>query len=203
MTVSIGDIVRTTVNFALADGTQYQNVYHHKRGGVGDFSDAAVVTALELWAEAMYQELVSLVRSNVVEQLSYVDRVEWDVSEWVVVENIGTFTPLFVPVAATDAMPNQVSPFVVFKTARPRTVGRKFLFPLTEAAQDAGILTAGSVTAIVAYADDAVNDIILAPAGTLVPGVPRTSVNDWQEFYVAVVTDLLGTQRRRRPGYGA
>lgn len=203
MTVEIGDIVRTAINFTLNDGTQLTNVYHHKRGGVGGFGDPAVTDALELWAEAMYNELVALAHSNVVEALSFVDRIEWDTDRWVTAENIGTFTPLFVPVGGGEAMPNQISPFVTFKTARPKTVGRKFLFPGTEADSVAGILVAGAVEDLVAYADDAVNDIILDPAGTLVPGVPRTGVNEWQEFYVAVVHDLVGTQRRRRPGVGS
>lgn len=203
MTVEIGDIVRTAVNFVLNDGTQLINVYYHKRGGVGIVSDAEITTALETWAEAMYDELVALAHANVVEALSFVDRIEWDTDKWVTAENIGTFTPLFVPVGGGEAMPNQIAPFVTFKTARPKTVGRKFLFPGTEADSLAGVLVAGAVADIVAYADDAVNDIIILPAATLVPGVPRTGVNDWQEFFVAVVHDLVGTQRRRRPGVGS
>lgn len=203
MPVEIGDIIRTACNFVLADGTLYQNVYHHKRDGVGAFSNPVVTAAVQGWAENMYDELVSIVKNNVVEQLMFIDRIDWVVDTWEVVENIGTFTITFVPVVVAHANPNQVSPFVVFKTARPKTVGRKFLFPLTEDDQDAGILTGAAVTDIVAYADDAVNNITLAPAGWLAPGVPRTGVNEWQEFTLAVVTDLVGTQRRRRPGYGA
>lgn len=203
MTVSIGDIVRTAINFRLNDGTQLTNVYYHKRGGVGAFADSYVLTALETWAENMYDELVARAHANVVEQLAYVDRIEWDTDAWVTAENIGTFTPLFVPVGGGEAMPNQISPFVTFKTARPKTVGRKFLFPGTEADSLAGVLVAGAVTDIVAYADDAVNDIVFEATATLVPGVPRSGVNEWQEFYVAVVHDLVGTQRRRRPGVGS
>jgi hypothetical protein len=203
MTVEIGDIVRTAVHFKLANDVLYNHVFYHKRGGVGAFSDAEVVTALELWAEAMYDEIVARAHTSVTEQLSYVDRIEWDGAKWEVVENIGTFTPLFVPVAAGEPMPNQISPFITFKTARPKTVGRKFMFPGTEADSVAGTLVAGAITDFVAWADDAVNDIIMAPAGTLVPGVVRTGVNEWQEFYVAVVHALVGTQRRRRLGYGA
>lgn len=203
MTIVAGDILRTTCNFVLADGTLYQNVYHHKRSGVAVISDAAHVTALESWAEMMYGEVVGITKNDVVEQLSYVDQVEWSVDEWVIVDNLGTFLITFTPNVADHALPNQMSPFIVFKTARPKTVGRKFLFPCTEVAQEAGILTPGVIAALVAFADDAVNDIELAALNYLVPGVPRTAVNEWQEFTVAIVTNLMGTQRRRRPGYGA
>ncbi|MCK5292182.1 MAG: hypothetical protein KAR39_09245 [Thermoplasmata archaeon] len=191
------------MNFLLNDGTVMQNVYHHKRGGVGIVGDAEILTTLETWAETMYAEIQDIVHTTVTEQLCFVERIEWDTDKWVIAENIGTFLPLFEPQGVTDPMPNQVSPFVVFKTARPKTVGRKFLFPCNENDQNQGILAAGAVTDIVAYADDAVNNILMLPAATLIPGVPRTGVDAWYEFLVAVVTNLVGTQRRRRPGVGA
>lgn len=203
MALSVGDIVRTTVNFTLEGGIEYQNVYHHIFDGIGGVSDAVVVADIKTWAEAAYDELVGYTDPSVTERLSFVDQVEWDGAKWEVVGNLGTFTPLFVPVAANDVCPNQVSAFVVFKTLRPKTVGRKFLFPAMEDAQDGGIMVAGYVTAVVAYAAIIVNDLDIDAFNTLHPGVVRTGVNDFQAFSVAVVTDLLGSQRRRRPGYGA
>lgn len=203
MALGVGDIVRTTVNFLLGNAVQYQNVYHHIFDGVGGISDAAVVLDIKAWAEAAYDELVSFTANNVVEQLSFVDQVEWVVDEWVTVANVGTFTPLFVPVGGIEITPNQISPFVTFKTARPKSVGRKFLFPVPEAAQNEGILDAAAVAAMVAYAVLVVNDITLDVLNELHPGIVRTNVNDFEIFTVAVVTDLVGTQRRRRPGYGA
>lgn len=203
MALGVGDVVRTSVNFLLANGVQYQNVYHHIFDGIGGISDAAVVADIQAWAEAMYDELVTYTHDGVVEQLSFVDQVEFVVDKWEVVDNIGTFTPNFVPVMNTGVTPNQVSPFVVFKTSRPKSVGRKFLFPAPEGNQDQGIMGAPYVAAVVAYADDAVNDIVLDVVNDLHPCIVRTGVNDILVFESAVVTDLLGTQRRRRPGYGA
>lgn len=203
MALGVGDIVRTTVNFLLGNSVQYQNVFHHIFDGIGGISDAAVVADIKTWAETMYAELVTVTKNDVVEQLSFVDQVEYVVDKWKVVDNIGTFTPVFNPSATGDAMPNQTSAFVVFKTSRPKSVGRKFLFPGVETFQDAGIMIAAYVTAVVQWADDAVNDIVLDVANDLHPGIIRTGVNDFLVFDVAVVTDLLGSQRRRRPGYGA
>ena len=59
MALGIGDIIRTTVNFTLVGGDQYQNVYHHYCDMVGGWSDSAVVDEIELWVEAMYGEIVS------------------------------------------------------------------------------------------------------------------------------------------------
>lgn len=203
MALGVGDIVRTSVNFLLPSGDQYQNVYHHIFDGIGGVSDAAVVLDIKAWAEAMYAEIDDHVKSATLEQLSFVDQVEWTGAAWEVVANIGTFTPAFVPTSADSVCPNQVSPFIVFKTSRPKSVGRKFLFPTLEPDQDQGILDAPTIAAIVAFADDAVNDIVVDVVNALHPGIIRVGVNDFLAFQVAIVTDLLGTQRRRRPGEGA
>lgn len=201
-----GDILRTAVNFNLGDGTLFQNVYHHQRIGAGLLlTHQDHVDAIEAWANAMYAEINAPAADTIVEGLSTVDRVEFVEGEWTVTESIGTFVMTWSPIgSAVTAMPNQMSPFVTFRTERPKSVGRKFLFPLIEGSYTTGLLHGGTVTEIVAYADDAVNDITVdAPFDFLVPGIVRTSVDAFLEFSVAVVTDLAGTQRRRRRGYGA
>ncbi len=203
MTIVSGDILRTSLQWQLPTGDLYQNVFHHKRTGIGIISDATHVASIKDWAETMYAELVTKVNAGTVELLSFVDLVEFVGGVWKVTGNIGTFTADVTMSAAGDVCPNQVSPFVIFKTPRPKTVGRKFLFPSMEADQNQGTLAAATVVALVAWADDAVNDIVIQVGDNLVPGVPRTNVDDFQEFNVAVVTNLVGTQRRRRPGEGA
>jgi len=203
MALGVGDIVKTTVNFLLVNGVQYQNVYHHIFDGIGGVSDAAVVADIKAWVEDAYDEIVAYAHEDTAEQLCFVDQVEWTGTEWEVVANIGTFTPTWVPVGGSSYCPNQVAPFITFKTARPKSVGRKFMFPCPEASQNLGVMGAPMIAALVAFATIIVNDLTLDVANVLHPGVPRTGFNDWLNFTVAVVTDLLGTQRRRRPGYGA
>ena len=203
MTVSDGDYLRVAANFELPNGTMYQNIYYLTRDGTDPYSDAAHVTAIQTWIEGAYANLVAEVNSGVVEQLSFVDRLEWDGTKFAVVENIGTFTPAFVPTGAGDQLPHQSAPFVIFKTLRPRSVGKKFLFPFQESVQNAGILTAGAVTNMVAYAADILATINLGGDATLTAGIVRTAVNGWLTFLVAVANDIIGTQRRRRPGVGA
>lgn len=206
MAILAGAVLRTTVNFTLGDGTQYQNVYSHQRIGPGLLlTDAQHVAALAAWAEDMYTELDDQVADDVVEGLSTVDRIEFVGGEWVVTEAIGTFTIAWTStVAGNLALPNQVSPFVSFKTARPKSVGRKFLFPFTETGVTSGVLSAAAIAALVAYADDAVNNVeVDFPLDYLVPGLPRVGVDTFLDYTVAIVTNLTGTQRRRRRGYGA
>ena len=203
MTLGAGDIVRTSVNFLMPGNILYQNIYHHIFDGIGGVSDAAVVADIKAWVDVMYSEIDEDISVSAVEQLSFVDQVDWTGTEWEVVENIGVFTPSVTQAEAGHISANQVSMFITFKTDRPKSVGRKFLFPTPEAHQAAGVIDASLLARLVSFAAVAVNDIVIDVANVLHPGIIRTGVNQWLLFQVAVVTDLVGTQRRRRPGYGA
>lgn len=205
MSVVDGDVLRITCNFELGDGTQYQNIYHYIRDGTDPFTDAQHVTAIESRMGTIYATIAALTLNSVVEQLSFVDRVAWDAptTSWKVVENIGTFTPAFTPSEAGDGLPYQSSPYVVFKTERPKSVGKKYLFPFSEAQQDETILIAGAVTALVAYGAAALASPSLGGDATLSPVIVRTGVETVLRFLVAVVNDVIGSQKRRRPGVGA
>lgn len=199
----LDDIVRTTIGFTLADGSICQNIFHHYYTGITGIADSTAISALDTWATAMYDELAGQIKSDVVSNLCFVDLVAFVVDQWEVSRNVGTFVMTFTPTNVNDALPNTDSAFVTFKTLRPRTVGRKFLIPFAEDQQAGSFLEAGAVTALVAWADDAVNDIYLGPVNDLHPGVVRTGVDSFLEFTVAIVTNILGSQRRRRPGVGA
>ena len=205
MAVLNGDVLRVTANFELGDGTQYQNVYHYVRDGTDPFSDAVHVAAILAHQQAAYVALETIVNSDATQQLSFVDRVEFNeiVDEWRVVENIGTYTIAWTPDGVDDTLPYQSSPYVVFKTQRPKSVGKKFLFPITEDRQADTVMTGGTVTAIVAYAAQILTAIELGGDATLSGVIVRTGVQTVLPLLVAVVSDILGSQKRRRPGVGA
>lgn len=203
MSVENGDILRTTANFTLPDGTQYQNVYHHIANFAASFGDPTIVDVLDTWLGNIYSNLLERVNSGTAIGVCNVDKVLWDGEEWAVIANVGSTIPTFVPTGSGDICPNQISPFVVFKTQRPRSVGRKFLFPALEVDQNQGVIVSALITALVAYAAGVMVDINLAPLSDLVAGIPRTAADVFYPFLLAIVTDLVGTQRRRRPGVGA
>lgn len=205
MSVVDQDILRISVNFELGDGTQYQNIYHMVRDGQDAYSDAVHVTAIRTKIEAMYATIVAQVRNDVVEQLSFVDRIEFNeiTDQWEVVENIGTFTPAFTPANAGEGLPYQSAPYIIFKTQRPKSVGKKFLFPFAESEQDETVLTGAAVTAMVAFGVSVLNALVVGGDATLTMGIVRTGIQTWLSFLVAVVNDVIGSQKRRRPGVGA
>lgn len=205
MAVLDGDVLRVSANFELGDGTQYQNIWHYIRDGTDPFSDATHVTAIKNKMQDIYGEIADQVKDDVTEQLGFVDRIEFNeiLDEWRVVENIGTFTPVFTPTGITDALPYQCAPYLTFKTQRPRSVGKKFLFPFIETQQAETILVGGAVAAIVAFGAQALTAIALGGDATLTAGIVRTGVQTVLPYLVAVVSDIIGTQRRRKPGVGA
>lgn len=205
MSVIDGDILRVSCNFELGGGVLYQNIYHYVRDGTDPYSDAAHVTAIANRMSAIYATLVAQVKSDTVEKLSFVDRIEFNeiVDEWRVVENIGTFTPTFVPTGVVDALPYQSSPYLIFKTNRPKTVGKKFLFPFIETAQASTVLESAAVTAMVAYGVQVLIGPTLGGDATLTACVVRTGIQAVHNLLVAVVNDIIGSQKRRRPGVGA
>ncbi|MCK4960793.1 MAG: hypothetical protein KAT00_15375 [Planctomycetes bacterium] len=203
MTLADGAYVRVSCNFELGDGTQFQNIYTYTVDGSSPLPDSTYVTAISGRVEAMYAELEGLVKDDVVEQLSFVDEVAWDGAKWAVVGNVGTFTITFAPTQTGDALPYQCAPFLIFKTTRPKSVGKKFLFPYDEAWQEDTHLLGGAITAEIAYGVLAIAAIPVGGVNDLLPGITRTGVEQWLTFQVAVVNDVIGSQKRRRPGVGA
>ncbi len=205
MSVIDQDVLRVTCNFELGDGTQYQNIYHYIRDGTDPFNDADHTDLMRVAMNSAYDTLLALVKDDTTEQLSFVDRVAFNeiTDQWEVVENIGTFTLTFTPTGTADTIPYQSSPYLIFKTQRPKSVGKKFLFPLIETAQANTILEAGTITALVAYGVQALATRALGGDATLAPCIVRTGLNTSLNLLVAVVGDVLGSQKRRRPGVGA
>jgi len=203
MAVEELDKVRVSANFELGDGSLYQNIYYFMRTGVDTITNATLTTTIKARIEAMYATIAGQTKSDTVEQLSFVDKIEWSGTQWLVTENVGTFTPVFTPTQVGDALPYNCAPFIVFKTSRPKTVGRKFLFPFDEAWQANSILVGGALTAMAAFGALAITSLPLGGANAMTPGVVRTGTAEFFAFQVAVVNDVIGTQRKRRPGVGA
>lgn len=117
-------------------------------------------------------------------------------------ELIGYFTPTISMVNASDELPNQCSAFVTLYTSRPKSRGRKFVIPFGEDTQDGTYLTAAALTDMTDFADELLDNVVFDVLEYFVPGIPREAVELFLDFTTAVVTNLLGSQRRRRPGVG-
>lgn len=204
MAVNNGDVLKVVMEVLLGDGSIAQNVYYFIAELLAQLGDATVTGLIETWIESAYGELTNELVNDISQRLCTVQKIEFDATEqeWLVTENIGTFTPTIVYGNANEALPNMVCAVATFLTFRPKTRGRKFLFPFGENDQDAGYLTSTALANMADYADAILDTITYSPGNDLEPGVPRAGVDNFRKLTGAVVTNVLGTQRRRRPGVG-
>lgn len=202
MTVSNGDIIKLVVEGLLDEGSIVQNVYYLLAELAAPQADQSILNALETWVESAYGNLTVEMSNTVSFNDIVADIIEWDTDHWETTYHIGTEDIDTVPAGTGDPFPNQVSAFATFNTTRPKSKGRKFLFPFDEGGALGSYLTSPAVASIVDYAADILTTIVLGPFNELVPGIVRSGVNEFLEFRSAVVTNVLGTQRRRRPGVG-
>lgn len=204
MTVQDGDFIRLLMNWTLDDGTLCQNKFDFVAQFVSPEADSIVVDDIETWVEGAYGNLSSYLLNSMTQDLCLVEELEWSEveGEWVKVRDVGSFTPTIAFNDANEGLPNQSSAFVTYNTARPRTRGRTFLPPFGEDAQDSSFLTGAVVSALVLFAADAIDTIDIDLLEKLVRVVLRTAVHDYRGLTAAVVTNVLGSQRRRRPGVG-
>jgi hypothetical protein len=146
----------------------------------------------------------SYLPTTMTQRVCWVDVIEWNATteEWEVTRKVGYFTPTIGFNDAAEPLPNQSAAVAVFPTFRPKTRGRKFVFPFGEDAQDATFLVAAALGALADYAADVLADIVIGPLNELNTGVASTVTGSFQAFDTGIVTNVLGSQRRRRPTVG-
>lgn len=205
MTVYNGDILKVVVEVVLGDFTITQNVHYFHAVTSTDHLDSVILGVIETWIETAYGELSGALCDDYAIGDSTVHKIEWNstLSKWEITYYLGLFTPTWTMVNTSEPLPNQVSAFATFNTARPQSRGRKFIMPFGEDQQAATILVAGAVTLMTNFADDVLDTISLGAGGDLYPGIVRSTTGDFLSFQSATITDVLGTQRRRRPGVGS
>jgi hypothetical protein len=202
VTVSNGDILKVVIEFNLPNGTIGQNVYYFRAQLAAAQADQTVLNNLETWVEALYANLEPQIVSSVTFNDMVVDVVAWDGTKWETTYHVGTEDLDITPTSAAEALPNQVSPFATFNTERPKSKGRKFCAGFGETSTVGSILAAGALADMVAFATDALDNIVIGLFNDLIPGIVRKGVNEFLDYLSATVTNVVGTQRRRRPGVG-
>lgn len=205
MTVDNNDKLKVVWEATLDDGSIIQNVYYLIAQFLVGQAEGTILTYVEQWIEDAYNDLSAELLTSMTQNICTISEVTWNAADelWEVARLIGYFTPTITFNNATDGLPNQTSAVPVFPTGRPKTRGRKFLPPFGEDRQSDGILISASLAATADYAGEILNGITIGPGNELVSGVIREGVNEFAVFAVAVVSDILGTQRRRKPGVGA
>lgn len=101
----------------------------------------------------------------------------------------------------SQLLPNLISAVLIGKVSEYRGFGRKFMAGLTELATQSNLL---ETTALVDFAQSAAAYVAVYfgdNSGVLGPGIYDKSGN-FRAFTTGLVSSLLGTMRRRKPGLG-
>jgi hypothetical protein len=100
-----------------------------------------------------------------------------------------------------DFLPNAVAVVMIGKAIGKRLMGRKFWSGITEAAAVANALGGSSVAAFAQCAVDYVSPFTTTNGGLVTPGI-ADKTHTFRPFVSGLVSTLLGSMRRRKPGIG-
>jgi hypothetical protein len=122
----------------------------------------------------------------------------WTLGHWVTFDELD-----FVNAGAdlADSIPNAVSLVLIGKAAGLRKMGRKFIGGLSENVVTGNALTVGALVyaanALVAY----ITPFTGIGGGTITPGIVD-KYGTFQPFVGGIVSSILGSMRKRKPGVG-
>jgi hypothetical protein len=207
MTISTGDIIRTTCRFKNAVSGDIVNVFHFYPIGTA-VADADVVSDIEDAIDAAYTEVASVlssdtdpydIRHDVVELVGGVEKVVRNIST-------STWTLSAPPSTSGDTLPQQDAAILNLRTVYPRVFGRKYLGALCEASNANGVLGGTGVGKVadfaVALLGDIVGTYVTLKVGVLSPKADPV-LGYFAQFVGYVVNSITGTQRRRRAQRGS
>jgi hypothetical protein len=202
MAVENDAVLQGVVDFVSPGGYHVQN----KFSWLCQFSSAqvegVVVAAIVGQLEMLYDEIASRTTNAWDDPTVYVDEIKWIDGQWEVVANIGDDVVDTFFSNTSELLPLQTAPYMVARTARPRSRGRKWLPPFGEDQATSGVLLAGALTAIGNALVYYLGDIVITGGNTMTPGVPSTVTGTFLPFTTGLYGAIVGTQRRRRQGFG-
>jgi hypothetical protein len=100
-----------------------------------------------------------------------------------------------------DPLPNAVAMVLIGKGAGLRHVGRKFFGPIAETTNIGNTIAAGVMVILSEALLNYVSPVTGIGGGSLTPGV-LSKTGTFYPFVGGIVSSLLGSMRRRKPGIG-
>lgn len=208
--VAANDLIRVVSRLAAGAGLDIQNSWHFivraaMTHAATDFRDE-----IQGWLDGVFNNIIGHISSNLDPVDLKIDRVVWNAAKQRadIAENLyfGPWTMATPPSSGGEMLPSQTTPIINLRTARPQTVGRRYMPPFTEAEN----VSAGNISPA------ALANLALSGAAQLVspsfaegnwdPGVvsPYSGADPhFWEFTSATPAGLFMTQRRRTVGRGS
>lgn len=202
MSITDGTILRVVASMAWLDANVAQNVYNAVvTGGGGPWDEDDIVQDAKTWLDDMYLNVAAQMSDELDGTTVTVYEYDSVDDDW---DEVGLDTWVYNFTQASAELPRGCAPLVNLKTTDPDVSGKKYLPGFSEAGVDAGLLTAGAMTDIVAYALDLMTPFAGSDsAATWTPGIwsPTRGIF-YASSLVALTSNVVAYQRRRKRGVG-
>jgi hypothetical protein len=197
MTVVTGDVLRIVASFLWTDGNVNQNVFNAVvTGGGGPWDDVDIVDDAEAWLDDMYANLTGQLSDELDgnEVLVY----KWDPigEDW---DEVGSQSWTFDPTELTDQLPRGVAGLARLWSEDPDVQGKKYIPGFTEGGLVDGLLGAGALVALLAFAADWYLPFAgTASAATWTPGIWSVVGKVLEAAVDHVAANAIPAYQRRR-----
>jgi hypothetical protein len=207
MPTDAGDILNISARFKTSAGNDIMNVFNLLHASGSTTSDAQIMDMVEDWLDSMYSPLASALWSDMDPYDFKVDVVELQSGKFETVHAVGTRSWVLTtnPSGATDSMAPGCCAVVNFRSTRPKSFGRKFLGIMQESVQNGGVLVGSFLTQLGTFAAQMLAGEVAGGTGAIFAAVIKSTLSPtgYWELTEAVVSDIVGYQRRRRQGTGS
>lgn len=196
-----GEIIRGVLSYSHPNGSIMQNVFTWELQD-SDESDAAVISAIDDWVDTNWVPNWEAQADNTV----ILFLLELDVlnNDGTVLRNLGEELHGDPGLLADEALPSAVAGFLQFDTFRTKSLGRKYIPGFTESNSVDGAWSGAIIGVLANLLLQAVVDIPVPVAGTLVAGVlSRVTAQFIEATGSGLITDIPAYQRRRKEFVGS
>jgi hypothetical protein len=200
MTVDVGDTIRVTARLEWAGAVDVQNVFEAYCASGTPQDDDDVKADLADWLEDFYTPFLGALPDN----LAFIDLDFYNVTNSAPMGQYAWPTLTAGTAGTTEISASGVAAVITAFTNVVRHHGRKFIGPIHEAAIDAGVLNAATMTALATMLIIWVTPFVGGTTGNgWVPGVTNRATSAFNQFRDAVVRNVPGYQRRRKANVGS
>lgn len=202
MTIAIGTTLKAVSTMTLPGGNIAQNVWYWKLAGTTPVSEATVLAAIATRISLCFAQVQAYIRSTVTLDTVAVHTWVWDgVSAWETGLYVGEAALSDSFAGAANMLPHAAAGVISASTSDVNRTSRKSIAGLDESTQDQSEFISAVVTALVNFGSQWLADIVLGGSEFLDPGLPGGD-GVFYPLLVAAVGDIVGSQRRRKPGIG-
>jgi hypothetical protein len=204
MTVDPGDNIRIAARMRSLSSGDIVNVLHLQHAGSTGVDDETFLGAVMSYLNAIFNPIANDLTNSTALYDYKVDIVEFISGKETITRSLGisTWTGNGQPADPNEALPPGTAAIVNLRTVSPQVVGRKYFGVFTEARQNQGQWTSGTLDHLVT-ATQALLLGFTVSGQFFVPGVMSKKLATFINVTEGVVNAVVGYQRRRRQGRGS